>query len=50
MCGVEVDDTAPGRVLSVDVMWGFVLICVVMVHFMVYLGDAASVDTWPYFF
>lgn len=50
MSGVEVEDTTPERVLSVDVMRGFALICMVMVHFMVYLGDAASADTWPYFF
>ncbi|NPU83670.1 MAG: DUF1624 domain-containing protein [Syntrophaceae bacterium] len=50
MNGSEVENITPGRVLSVDVMRGFALICMVMVHFMVYLVDAASADTWPYFF
>lgn len=31
-------------------MRGFALMVMVLVHFMVYLGNAASVDTWPYFF
>jgi uncharacterized membrane protein len=39
------------RVLSIDVMRGFALIFMVLVHFMVYLGDATkATTTWPYFF
>ena len=50
MSYTETEDKKSERILSVDVMRGFALICMVMVHFMVYLGDAAAVDTWPYFF
>ena len=39
----------PGRVLSIDVMRGFALICMVLVHFMIYFGNHAAVSTWPYF-
>jgi uncharacterized membrane protein len=49
MSDTETEDSKPERILSVDVMRGFALICMVLVHFMVYLGDAAAVDTWPYF-
>ena len=50
MSYTENEGKKSGRILSVDIMRGFALICMVMVHFMVYLGDAAAVDTWPYFF
>lgn len=39
-----------GRVISIDVLRGFALIGMVMVHFMIFFGNEASVDTWPYFF
>ncbi|MBU1669501.1 MAG: DUF1624 domain-containing protein [Actinobacteria bacterium] len=42
---------APGteRILSIDVLRGFALIGMVMVHFMIMFGNDAAVDTWPYF-
>lgn len=39
----------PGRVISIDVLRGFALIGMVMVHFMIYFGNEAAVGTWPYF-
>ena len=50
MSYTETEDKNSGRILSVDVLRGFALISMVLVHCMVYLGDAAAVDTWPYFF
>ena len=50
MSYTEAEDKKSERILSVDLLRGFALICMVLVHFMVYLGDAAAVDTWPYFF
>lgn len=38
------------RVLSIDILRGFALMCMVLIHFMVYFGDAAATSTWPYFF
>jgi len=43
------DGPNPERVLSIDVIRGFALIGMVMVHFMVYLGNAAAMNTWLYF-
>ncbi len=37
------------RILSIDVMRGFALICMVLVHFMIFYGNDGAVDTWPYF-
>ena len=37
------------RVLSIDIMRGFALMCMVLVHFMVYFGDSTAAGTWPYF-
>jgi uncharacterized membrane protein len=37
------------RVLSIDVMRGFALMCMVLVHFMIYFGDTTAASTWPYF-
>ena len=45
----ETEDKKSERIISVDVTRGLALILMVMVHFMVYLGDADAVDTWPYF-
>lgn len=52
--GEEMNDTAdaaPGsrRVLSIDIMRGFALIGMVLVHFMIYFGNNPAIDTWPYF-
>ena len=49
MSDIETEDKKQERILSVDVMRGFALICMVMVHFMVYWGDPTAVDTWSYF-
>ena len=49
MSYTETEDKKTERIISVDVTRGLALILMVMVHFMVYLGDAAAVDTWPYF-
>jgi len=43
------EDKKTKRVRSVDVLRGFALICMVLVHFMIYFGDEAAVDTWLYF-
>ena len=45
----EADDKKTDRVRSVDVLRGFALICMVLVHFMIYFGDEAAVDTWTNF-
>lgn len=49
----EVNEPGPapgsGRIISIDVLRGFALIGMVMVHFMIYFGNDASVGTWPYF-
>ncbi len=37
------------RILSIDIMRGFALICMVLVHFMIFYGNDGAVDTWPYF-
>ena len=39
----------PGRVLSIDVLRGFALICLVLIHFMIYFGNLGAISTWPYF-
>jgi uncharacterized membrane protein len=49
MSYIETEYKKPERIISVDVLRGFALICMVMIHVMIYLGDAAAVDTWPYF-
>lgn len=41
--------TGSDRVISIDVLRGFALIAMVMVHFMIYFGNDTAVDTWPYF-
>jgi uncharacterized membrane protein len=38
------------RVLSIDILRGLALICMALIHFMIYLGNAAAMNTWPYFF
>jgi uncharacterized membrane protein len=38
------------RVLCIDVLRGFALMGMVLVHFMVYYGDSRAADTWLYFF
>ncbi len=37
------------RILSIDIMRGFALICMVLVHFMIFYGNEGAADTWPYF-
>ena len=37
------------RVRSVDILRGFALMCMVLIHFMIYFGNEAAVRTWPYF-
>lgn len=37
------------RVLSVDILRGFALICMVLIHFVIYFGDEGAMNTWPYF-
>lgn len=44
----ETEDTKTARIRSVDVLRGFALICMVLVHFMIHFGDEAAVDTRPY--
>jgi uncharacterized membrane protein len=43
-------ENSKDRVLCIDVLRGFALICMVLVHFMVYFGDSRAADTWLYFF
>jgi uncharacterized membrane protein len=38
------------RVLCIDILRGFALMCMVLVHFMIYFGDSRAADTWLYFF
>ncbi|HEY5526078.1 MAG TPA: heparan-alpha-glucosaminide N-acetyltransferase domain-containing protein [Candidatus Anoxymicrobiaceae bacterium] len=45
----ELPTRLPGRVLSIDVLRGFALICLVLVHFMIYFGNLGAISTWPYF-
>jgi uncharacterized membrane protein len=42
--------TATGRILSIDIMRGFALICMVLVHFTIYYCDEAAADTFTVFF
>jgi uncharacterized membrane protein len=37
------------RALSIDIIRGFCLTCMVVIHFMVYFGDTAAMNTWLYF-
>jgi len=37
------------RVRSVDVLRGFALMAMVLIHFVIYFGDAGAMNTWPYF-
>lgn len=37
------------RVRSVDVLRGFALMCMVLVHFVIYLGNATAQQSWIYF-
>jgi len=43
------DTTGTQRALSIDIIRGFALVCMVMVHFMIYFGNAAAMKTWLYF-
>jgi uncharacterized membrane protein len=38
------------RILSIDIFRGYLLILMVLVHFVVYWGDSDAVNTLPYFF
>jgi uncharacterized membrane protein len=49
MSNTDTADKKSERILSIDVLRGFALICMVIVHFMIYFGNAAAVDTWTYF-
>ena len=40
---------APSRVLSIDILRGFALICMVLIHFVIYFGDSGAMNTWLYF-
>lgn len=37
------------RALSIDIIRGFALTCMVVIHFMVYFGDTEAMNTWLYF-
>ncbi|MBK8048065.1 MAG: DUF1624 domain-containing protein [Anaerolineales bacterium] len=37
------------RVRSVDVLRGFALMCMVLVHFIIYFGDSTAMRSWLYF-
>lgn len=37
------------RALSIDIIRGFALVCMVVIHFMVYFGNAEAMNTWLYF-
>ncbi len=37
------------RVRSVDVLRGFALIVMVLIHFVIYFEDEGAMNTWPYF-
>ena len=39
-----------GRILSIDVLRGFALVCMVLVHFIIYYGNEAAAHTFIYFF
>ena len=39
----------PQRILSIDLLRGFALIFMVLIHFMVYFGNQEAVHTWLYF-
>jgi uncharacterized membrane protein len=49
VCSPEKGFRSLKRVLSIDILRGFALIFMVLVHFMVYFGDSAAMNTWPYF-
>ena len=40
----------PGRILSIDITRGFALICMVLVHFMIYYGNDEAEKSFYYFF
>ncbi len=40
----------PGRILSIDITRGFALICMVLVHFMIYYGNDEAEKSFFYFF
>ncbi len=40
---------ASSRVLSIDIIRGFALVCMVIIHFIIYFGDARAMNTWLYF-
>ncbi|MBW2650165.1 MAG: DUF1624 domain-containing protein [Deltaproteobacteria bacterium] len=51
MKNVDSDKTVNnGRVLSIDVLRGFLLILMVFVHFILYFGDEDAANTFTYFF
>lgn len=44
------NDQKTVRILSIDIFRGYLLILMVLVHFVVYWGDSDAVNTLPYFF
>jgi len=43
------DWPAAKRALSIDILRGFALVGMVLVHFMIYFGNPAAMNTWLYF-
>jgi len=37
------------RARSIDIIRGFALVCMVVIHFIIYFGDAQAANTWLYF-
>jgi len=37
------------RALSIDIIRGFALVCMVIIHFIIYFGDTEAMKTWLYF-
>jgi len=43
------DKPVTTRVLSIDIVRGFALVCMVLVHFLIYFSNAEAEKTWLYF-
>ena len=46
---VHPDKPVSSRALSVDIGRGLALVCMVIIHFIIYFGDADATNTWLYF-
>ena len=46
----QMNDKKSDRILSIDILRGFCLIFMVLVHFVIYWGDSSAVNTGLYFF